>query len=173
MKGTKSSSTHRWSKPAKGWIRCNVDGVFYSDSMNGATGYVLRRDDGTFRGAQCKWYDHALSALVMEALAYRDGIQFALQENISQLIVETDSKELVNLWLARKTQRSEVSSLLMEIEELVSNFMGFKFVYVPRPCNIVAHCCAKLAPNTFVRGEWRLEASQQLLKCLDCDCDLV
>ena len=52
-----------------GWFKCNTDGAFYEWQWNGATGAVLRDDQGRFVRDVAKWYDHFLDALTMEAMA--------------------------------------------------------------------------------------------------------
>jgi hypothetical protein len=59
--------------PPSGWLKCNVDGAFYEQQWQGATGAVLRDDNGAFVRGGAKWYGHCLDALNMEALACRDG----------------------------------------------------------------------------------------------------
>jgi hypothetical protein len=55
---------------------------------------------GTFLGGRATWYRHGLDALTMEALACRDGAVFAHESSVQNLIIETDSQELLKLWEA-------------------------------------------------------------------------
>jgi hypothetical protein len=41
----------RWNKPGMHQIKLNVDGSFFSDSMNGAAGAILRDYKGKFIAA--------------------------------------------------------------------------------------------------------------------------
>jgi hypothetical protein len=41
-----------WKLPISGWIKCNVDGAFYTQDSTGAVGVVLRDHTGQF--LQCK-----------------------------------------------------------------------------------------------------------------------
>ena len=50
----------RWQPPDEWWIKCNVDGAFYSESGQGATGAVLRNDAGSFEAGRAKLYSHCL-----------------------------------------------------------------------------------------------------------------
>jgi len=102
--------------------------------------------------AQARWYDRALDACVMEALACRDGLRLALQHGEQRVILETDCLELVNLWKKRTVQRSIVDPALKEIQDLPIAFQDFSFVYVNRRCNNIAHALAKQVTN---RHRWR------------------
>ena len=107
---------------------------------------------GGFMAAQARWYDRALDACMMEALACRDGLRLALQHGEQRVILETDCLELVNLWKKRTVQRSVVDPALKEIQDLQIAFQDFSFVYVNRRCNNIAHALAKQVTN---RHRWR------------------
>jgi uncharacterized protein YjiS (DUF1127 family) len=61
----------------------------------------------------------------MEALAVRDGVKLANDLGIPRIEVETDASEVVKLWNERRQGRSELCSILQEIEELSSNMEFF------------------------------------------------
>ena len=109
-----------WKPASEGWVKCNVDGAFYADQRQGATGAVLRDHQGVFKGGGAKRYANCLDALLMEALACRDGLALAQQFGMQQVTMETDCQELVTLWPAEEHQRSSVLAVLREIRELSS-----------------------------------------------------
>jgi hypothetical protein len=49
--GSKRVQAIRWSKPDRHQIKLNVDGSFFSESMNGAAGAILRDYKGKFIAA--------------------------------------------------------------------------------------------------------------------------
>jgi len=57
---------------------------------------------------------------MMEAFACRDGIQFAREESVASLQVETDCQELVRLWALGNNQRSYIVPVIREMVELSS-----------------------------------------------------
>lgn len=105
----------RWKPPENDWIKCNVDGAYYSSDGSGATGIVLRDHRGGFAGARAGWQKHSLNALSMEAKAVREGMEFALDKSIRKLVVATDCQELVKLWELGDHQRSVISPILADI----------------------------------------------------------
>jgi ribonuclease HI len=133
----------KWRPPPVGWFKCNVDGAFAVQNGRGATWVVLWDADGTFQGGRARWYSHGLDALMMEALACRDGVQFTREQGVPRVPMETDCQELANMWARGGNQRSHVAPIIRDIIELSSSFNDFTLMYASRSCNRVAHVLAK------------------------------
>lgn len=56
-------------------------------TLMGQWGSVMRDEEGEFIAARARWYDDTTDALIAEAWACRDGVQF----ETAKVIVETDS----------------------------------------------------------------------------------
>jgi len=161
----------QWRKPDPGWIKCNVEASFHDGDRTGATGVVLRDHDGRACGASARWYEHSLNALATEAMACRDGMQFARGRGVRKLLMETDCQVLVNLWENSAMQRSEIDRFMQEMAELSRSFEFFSLCFVTRKCNRLAHECAKLVSRGNPVDEWLL-APPGLRVIIDDDCDL-
>nr|AAQ56556.1 hypothetical protein OSJNBa0070J19.14 [Oryza sativa Japonica Group] len=135
--------------------RFSDQGAFSRNDSQGATGAVLRDVDGRFKGGRARWHPHGLDALMMEALACRDGIQLAREKGVLRIQVETDCQELTKLWKQGGSQRSHVASIISDAIELSSSFHGFTLLYTPRSCNHVAHVLAKQVTADDRLGEWQ------------------
>jgi ribonuclease HI len=159
-----------WSPPPEGWLKCNVDGAFYSGLGEGATGAVMRDVSGTFLGGRAAWYRHGLDALTMEALACRDGAVFAQEKGVQNLIIETDSQELLKLWGAGVHQRSRIAPIVRETRDITMHFSEFKLLYASRCCNRVAHTLAKQVSGDTRLGEWQ-HAPSCVVDLLTVDCN--
>jgi hypothetical protein len=72
---------------------------------------VIRDHNGTFCGAQAKWHDLCVDALMMEALADKEGLEFARQCGVQRVHLETNCLELVRLWKMEGLQRSMIMHL--------------------------------------------------------------
>ena len=144
----------RWECPQDGWLKCNTDGAFYDRSGQGATGAVLRDSSGNFIRGSAKWYDHCLDALIVEALACRDGLRLAIQFGARRVWLESDCQQLIQLWQAGSNQRSTIATVLQEIRELSLVFLEFNFSFIPRNCNKVAHSLAKRVTADTRAGLW-------------------
>jgi len=150
----KPQGTPLWQKPEAGWLKCNTDGAFYDRHWKGASGAVLRDDNGAFIRACARWYDNCLDVLTSEALACRDGLQLARHVNASKVWLETDSQEVLRLWEVGENCRSTIGPILEEIRVLSRGFESFKFSYVTRSCNEVAHTIAKQVTGMTRLGWW-------------------
>lgn len=91
----------------------------------------------------------------MEAVACRDGLRLAQQIGVQRIWLESDCQELLKLWNAGETQRSSVMTIIKEIQELSSLFLDFKFSFISRTCNKVAHVLAKQVTSDTQTGWWQ------------------
>ncbi|XP_073009159.1 uncharacterized protein [Typha latifolia] len=88
----------RWTYPAKGWIKVNVDGAFSGVDRLGGAGAVIRAADGTLVAAA--WEPSAdESSLRTEGHALRLGLRLAA--GYAKVEVESDSLELVRIMQKR------------------------------------------------------------------------
>jgi hypothetical protein len=69
-----------------------------------------------------------------------------------------------------KTHRSEITQILMEINELSRCCVGFKVCFSPRSCNKVAHLCIKQVSPSMIWSEWIDIAPHPIRECLIDDC---
>lgn len=143
----------KWKPPEEEWIKCNSDGAFYPDG-SGATGAVLRDHHGCFKGGSERWYTACMDALTIEVLACRDGLILAKKNGATSVLLETDCRELVRLWELKDVQRSSITVILREIQELCNSLVRFSFCYASRECNLVAHELAKHVSSACVMDEW-------------------
>ena len=134
----------------------------------GATGAVLRDDEGRFLEAQAAAYNHCMDALTTEAYACRDGVVLAERHGVTRLCLETDCQEVVGLWENRGNNRSVIHPILMEIQERSLQFQDFTFIHASRLCNRVAHELAKQADGTVETVVWHEPPSciQSLLEAV-------
>jgi hypothetical protein len=149
----RSKERLNWKPPSEGWVKY-VDGAFYADQRQGATGAVLRDHQGVFKEGGTKWYANCLDVLLMEALDCRDGVVLAQQFGMQQVTMETDCQELVTLWHAGEHQRSSVPAVLREIRELSFLFQNFSLTFSGRNCYRVEHVLAKQVSGSVPSGRW-------------------
>lgn len=129
----------KWIAPEPSWFKCNTDAAFNTELMNGASGAVVRDDQGRPLGGASKWYTYCLDALSMEAFACKDGMELARTSGIQKLIVQTDCQELVKLCQADEAKRSINYPILQQMRVLSLSFSSFNLVFINRSCNRFAH----------------------------------
>jgi hypothetical protein len=83
--------------------------------------------------------------MIAEALALRDGVIFVKLRGFTRVVMETDCKEVVDLWDSRAGSRAIIAPILQEVEGLVFSFSSFIIQHVIRMANTPVHLCAKHA----------------------------
>lgn len=106
--------------------------------------------------------------LIIQALAFRDGVDFARRRGFERVIFELDCQEVVKLWDGRSRQRSVIGPLLDEVRELNTGFSSFVVKFARRSANFAAHCCAKFAFYSLGVAGW-LSMSPGFLVRADCN----
>jgi ribonuclease HI len=164
----------QWAAPMEHCFKCNVDASFYELSRQGGTAVVIHDHNGAFCGAQAKWHEFGVDALMMEALACKEGLEFARQHGVQRVHLETDCLELVRLWKMEGLQRSIIMPVLQDMKEISLAFQDFSISHVGRDCNRVAHELAKQVSSTTRLGMWHTEppACVQNLLIKDCNHDV-
>ena len=107
------------------------------------------------------WYkplQGVMNPMIDELLAVREGVIFACLRGFSHVVLEIDSLEVVNLWSSRGNSRSIAAPIVVEIGELVVDFVSFAIKHVGRTANVPTHLSAKLASTVTDTESW-LESS--------------
>jgi ribonuclease HI len=151
-----------------GSLKNNTDGAFLQGSYTGATGAVMRDCNGLFQAASARWLDSMRWALLAEAEALREGVSLIPEGTRENVILETDSQELVSLWNNKGKHRSEVTAILGDIEEMTKTLPSVRVVHTRRTANYAAHLCAQHALACTQSFLWS-DPPSFLLQCLQFD----
>jgi hypothetical protein len=110
------------------------------------------------------------SALLAKAEALREEVRLILAGTQDHIIAKTNCQVLVSLWKNRGIHRSEIATILNEVEELVASFTSFRLVHTRRLTNHAAHFCAQHSLVSFHNFVWQSPPSF-LQNCLQFDCN--
>ena len=110
-------------------------GVAMFEHRGGVGG--VARSSSTFITAWCKPCLGITDPLVAEATAVREGVVVALLRGFARVRIETDCLDVVNLCNSRRTSRSLIAPLLLDIEELAASFISFDIFYFFKKPNIL------------------------------------
>ncbi|GJN26235.1 hypothetical protein PR202_gb14153 [Eleusine coracana subsp. coracana] len=137
--------THRerWKPPDHGWIKVNTDGAFNPATSSGAFGVLIRDEEGQLIAAESRWLEHLPDALTAEAIAARDDMSIAVAKGFDRIIREVDCLPLANVIRNTDEDRSHISGIRQEIQEIGRQLRGFVISFIRREANSVAHRCAK------------------------------
>jgi ribonuclease HI len=86
-----------WSAPPDNVFKINTDGAFNPKTHFGGVSALARGHHGKFLKGMASWLPYVQSALVAEAEACRMGLKLLSNEDDIKVVVETDSKALMDL----------------------------------------------------------------------------
>ncbi|KAE8800044.1 Casein kinase I-2-like protein [Hordeum vulgare] len=86
-----------WRPPEQDQVKINIDATTLQDEGKSKAGGVARAPT-TFLGAWCKLHPGVTDPMIAEALAVRDGVIFVNLKGYSNIVMETDSLDVINLW---------------------------------------------------------------------------
>jgi ribonuclease HI len=134
-----------WQKPSQGWYKCNVDAGFHKDLRKTSTGWCLRDHTGRFIKAETTWRDGLCSILEGESIALIEALHALEQQGITHVIIETDSKSVVDAIRHVCRGSSEFSLFISQINNILSCNPNFMVKFIKRQANMVAHTLARAA----------------------------
>jgi hypothetical protein len=134
-----------WRVPTHGWLKCNVDAGFHRALNKTSTGWCLRDHFGRFIRAETTWIDGCCSIVEGESLALLGALHAMEQRGYSNVIIETDSKNVVDAIYRYRAGSSEFSYLVSQINNVLLCNPNFEVKFIKRQANIVAHTLARAA----------------------------
>jgi hypothetical protein len=109
-----------WIPLDDGWVKINTDAGIDFDASKAGSGGIARNTSG-FIGVWSKPYSGAIDSMIAEALLW-DGVIFAKHRGFTVIVMETDCKEVVDLWNLRAGSHAIIAPILQDIEGLVFFF---------------------------------------------------
>jgi ribonuclease HI len=134
-----------WQKPSFGWYKCNVDAGFHKELNKTSFGWCLRDHSGRFIAAETSWINGNCSVLEGEAIALIEALRAMDQRGISHVIIESDSKSVVDAICHFRGGGSEFSYLISHINNILLSNTNFVVKFIKRQANMVAHTLARAA----------------------------
>ncbi|KAL9434617.1 hypothetical protein AB3S75_029296 [Citrus x aurantiifolia] len=145
LAGQQQNGQQVWKPPPPGCFKVNVDAATNLSKQRGGIGAVVRDSRGDCVATAAQRTTLKGNVADMEAEAVLLGIQVARKANCAHFVIESDSKEVVELVLKRKRSLAEISCNIEEIQECLKGQNTASIFYVPRRCNVMAHNLAKFA----------------------------
>ncbi|KAK9279176.1 hypothetical protein L1049_012854 [Liquidambar formosana] len=122
-----------------------IDGAWAKATGIGGMGIVIRSAKGIFIAGMAKKIPFMRSAQMVETIALREGLQFALDMGIRGLMVESDAKGIIDCLNRRRIMLEKIVILCDDIWLLGQAAQVIAYRYVPRVDNRVANAIAKFA----------------------------
>jgi ribonuclease HI len=163
---TKGPAKLSWSKPSGNRLKLNVDAAFVVEDQAGASGAVLRNNQGVFVAASSSFIPHVSSATMAEALAMLHGLLFAHSLGYHDIVAESDSLEVINLCSGEDRIWNEATAVYADILSCVGAIGKVEFIHCVRDLNKVAHSLARDCYNSRVTCNWVDEPPSFILDSL-------
>ncbi|GMI66655.1 hypothetical protein like AT4G29090 [Hibiscus trionum] len=158
----------RWSPPPEGYTKRNADACCLPATKKAFSGFVLRNNQGKVLGSGIKNQRNFVSVFLSEATALKEGVKFALNLGFENLIVESDSRTLIEKLEVNNADASEIRTVIVDIKHLVRDLPHIRFSFSPRSGNKAAHVLASLG-KAGTEGFWVGDAPAPVMHAIEAD----
>nr|XP_028957453.1 uncharacterized protein LOC114824478 [Malus domestica] len=143
--------TIKWKAPIEGTLKINFDGSVARGSAAG--GFVIRYSIG--RPIVARTHNLGSNTItVVDALALRDVLLFAKQRNIKDVVVEGDSKLVINGILDRCKIFWRLRTIFEDIKWLGTSFDSIQWQHVYIESNFLAMAIKSIGHNVDNICSW-------------------
>lgn len=139
-----------WAAPRSGWRKLNTDGSFKSTSGLASAGGLIRDDRGASEWGFTMKVGRA-NTFKKELWGLREGLRLCWEREVDKVIVEMDSKGVVDVMADPASREEGWGSLLEDCMFLASKLTNVKFNHVLREGNRCADLLTNLG-HTSNRG---------------------
>ncbi|KAK9035311.1 hypothetical protein V6N11_077353 [Hibiscus sabdariffa] len=134
----------KWFPPDNNSIKINFDASFNISTNSSVTGIVARNFQGLVMAACTFSHSAVTDAFTAEALACETAVTFVSDLGFNSVQVEGDSLSIIKKLNATTMDRSLLSPIISDIQNLRGSFDSITFSFVSWKGNMVAHELAKL-----------------------------
>ncbi|KAH9715856.1 putative reverse transcriptase/RNA-dependent DNA polymerase [Citrus sinensis] len=164
-----SNNQQTWLPPPNGWYKVNVDAAIRPSNQTASLGVVIRDSRAKVVAAAVQNTIYKGDVDCMEAEAINFGIQVAQNTNFLPMIIESDSKEVVDLACNRKGSRTEIFWKIATIQDSLKRLGRVQIQHVSRSFNRIAHGLAKKALEYVSSAVWLGNYPDEILLLLAID----
>ncbi|KAI3935100.1 hypothetical protein MKW92_029697 [Papaver armeniacum] len=145
---TRSREEH-WKPPGESVTKINV-GVAFSLNETSAYGIISRDHLAEFRGCFTDYF-WVYSPVEAEARAYLDGLEFAVKNELDNVVIEGDAQNISEILnIAGHLVPGRIRPDILRIRELASSIPSIEFRFIKESANLVAHTLASYAKSKSI-----------------------
>ncbi|KAL5549576.1 hypothetical protein UlMin_004807, partial [Ulmus minor] len=134
-----------WQAPQVEFVKVNSDAAWCNNKKKFGLGSVIRDYSGKVLGSVAMPISSSVSVAVAESWALEKGASLAKQMGFSAVILESDCLSVSKALDTKTLHDSNLSYVFDSIYDICNGFDMYKFSYIPRTGNQVAHSLARLA----------------------------
>ena len=112
-------------------------------------GVVIRNAEGQLMEAMSKRLELPLKALEIEAMAVQEGIQFAWDLGLKEVVIESDSSTVISALLSATPPPWSIQQVIEGSKQSLKCFNTWSTVHVRRSGSVAAHLMAKKCHHRF------------------------
>ena len=154
MKADRPKENLKWVPPPQGWFKANVDGAIFKETNEVGIGVVVHDNQGWVLAALTEKVDGAQDAEVIEALAIRRAIRFAIETRFNCVIIESDSLLVVKPIQDTAKPTCHIGNIIDDMKLLSKAMKSCEFHHTKREANQVAHTLAHNAIHVDIEMAW-------------------
>ena len=136
----------KWEKPRTGWLTSNTDGSVASISRLAGGGELIRDANGDWVTGFARRIGRT-SSFMAELWAFCDGLQLCLQTHTQAVIIELDSKTIVEVFNLQAHSNTFISSMIEHCKHLISRIPQTWIRHIFREVNKCAGFLTKLGTS--------------------------
>ncbi|XP_020225309.1 uncharacterized protein LOC109807197 [Cajanus cajan] len=136
---TQSSSPGSWTRPQVGFIKGNVDATIFKEDNKVGFGICLRDATGSLIKAKSGWLYGVAPPHEEEATTLLESIRWVCDQGYTRVILESDSKQVVEDILNSNIYYSEYGHTLHRCHSLLNSHPNLLVRFIRRQANHVAH----------------------------------
>ncbi|KAL8124645.1 hypothetical protein AgCh_012338 [Apium graveolens] len=142
----------KWTTPAAGEYKVNVDASWFQGAESFSIGMVIRNHLGSFVEGRTVVLSQAADALEAEVLGIREALSWVKSMDGRKVTVESDSLVAVNAINGQNKFLLEVGHIIDHCRLLLQSLSGVSVKFVRKQANEVAHGLAKMpcSVNCFI-----------------------
>jgi ribonuclease HI len=156
----------RWSPPVHNGFKVNFDGALFKDKNEGGIGVVIRDCSGLVIATLSQRVKTGASVDLIEALAAKRAITFAMEVGVTDVEFEGDSENVIQD-LSRPEAPHNAYGLIIEDARLIlPYFQRYRLSHIRHSGNAVAHALARRALDINNLVVWMEEVPPDIVHVL-------
>ena len=104
-----------WQPPARSWYKVNFDGALFEKDQCAGIGVMMWNDQGLVMASLSQRIPLPFTVIEVEALAAHRAIEFAAEIGLDGVIMEGDSKVLINTLRSKRQSLAQFGHIVRDM----------------------------------------------------------
>ncbi|CAI9755139.1 unnamed protein product [Fraxinus pennsylvanica] len=162
----KKSIDVTWEKPDIGWTKLNYDGSCKCKTGKSSIGGIFRNHNAEFLLGYAESIGNS-NSMIAEFAALRRGLELVLENGWNDILLEGDSKSLVDIIARKKPVKCvEVQKHVTHINSMMPEIRNCILTHIYREGNRAANKFAQMGHNLKNPQIWRDIPRNEVLRCI-------